>query len=146
MDDGKPIPSSAKFKAAWSRLDASEHADRVAAFEGVRRLLAADGLVFADVLDAATGAAPPAAETPGTITGRVAILSIDAVQEGGRWTPRATVSVDSSDGAPRRLEAYGQTIVDMLQTVADHGARALLTLAPRGKGEMPSITRVNILP
>jgi hypothetical protein len=44
--------ASQKMRSAWSRLDVTDYADRVAAFEGVRRLLAKDGLKLADVLDA----------------------------------------------------------------------------------------------
>ena len=50
--------SSNKFKAAWGRLNSTEHGDRMAAFEGIRRLLAAQGHTLDQLLEcAARGAA-----------------------------------------------------------------------------------------
>lgn len=56
--------SSNKFKAAWSRLDAAEHGDRMAAFEGIRRLLAAQGLTLDQLLECAVRGAAAKLEQP----------------------------------------------------------------------------------
>lgn len=57
--------ASQKMRSAWSRLDVHDYADRVAAFEGVRRLLAKDGLKLADVLEAVLDHAPAARSAHG---------------------------------------------------------------------------------
>lgn len=58
--------SSDRFRASWSRLDASEHPDRMAALEGVRRILAKEGVSLQTVLEHAIAGALAAEKKPAT--------------------------------------------------------------------------------
>lgn len=42
--------ASVRFRSAWSRMDEADHSDRMAALEGVRRLLSKSGFKMQDVL------------------------------------------------------------------------------------------------